>query len=265
MAQQRGQDMSKDFTVSLKGRRALITGASKGLGAHFAHTLAAACADVALAARDAQSCESLCSELRNQGIKAVAVTMDVTSGASVHDAVTQAAHGLGGLDIVINNAGVTETVPLIDQDEQTWDRILDTNLKGGFLVAQTAARIMRDSGSGGSIVNVASILGHRVAGQVAAYAASKAALVQLTKSMALEWARYGIRVNALCPGYIATTLNREFLDSEPGQALMKRIPQRRFGTLSDLEGPLLFLCSSASGYVTGSSLVADGGHLVSSL
>jgi NAD(P)-dependent dehydrogenase (short-subunit alcohol dehydrogenase family) len=124
---------------------------------------------------------------------------------------------------------------------------------------------MREARTGGSIVNVASILGHRVAGQVAAYAASKAALVQLTKSMALEWARYGIRVNALCPGYIATTLNREFLDSEPGQALMKRIPQRRFGTLADLDGPLLFLCSSASRYMTGSSLVADGGHLVSSL
>ncbi len=227
--------MSTDFTVSLKGRRALITGASKGLGAHFAKTLAGVGADVALAARDAQSCESLCVELRKHGLRSVAVAMDVTSSASVKDAVAQAARELGGLDIVINNAGVTETVPLIDQDEQTWDRILDTNLKGGFLVAQASARMMRDAGTGGSIVNVASILGYRVAGQVAAYAASKAALVQLTKSMALEWARYGIRVNALCPGYIATTLNREFLESEPGQALMKRIPQRRFGELSDLE------------------------------
>lgn len=257
--------MSPDFTVSLKGRRTLITGASKGLGAHFAQTLAAAGADVALAARDAQGCENLCARLRQHGVKAAAIAMDVTSGTSVQDAVSRAARELGGLDIVINNAGVTETVPLIDQDEAAWDRILDTNLKGGFLVAQAAARMMRDARTGGSIVNVASILGHRVAGQVAAYAASKAALVQLTKSMALEWARYGIRVNALCPGYIATTLNRDFLDSEPGQALMKRIPQRRFGTLADLDGPLLFLCSSASGYVTGSSLVADGGHLVSSL
>lgn len=257
--------MSSDFGVSLTGRRALITGASKGLGAHFAHTLAAAGADVALAARDAQACESLCVGLRNKGVKAIAVAMDVTSRSSVQDAVTQAAHDLGGLDVVINNAGVTDTVPLIDQDEQTWDRILDTNLKGGFLVAQAAARIMRDARTGGSIVNVASILGHRVAGQVAAYAASKAGLVQLTKSMALEWARYGIRVNALCPGYIATDLNQDFLASDAGQALMKRIPQRRFGTLADLEGPLLFLCTDASGYVTGSSLVADGGHLVSSL
>lgn len=257
--------MSRDFQVSLTGRRALITGASKGLGAHFAQTIATAGADVALAARDAQSCERLCAEMRQNGVKAVAVAMDVTSGASVHDAVTRAACTLGGLDIVINNAGVTETVPLIDQDEQTWDRILDTNLKGGFLVAQAAARIMRDAKTGGSIVNVASILGHRVAGQVGAYAASKAALVQLTESMALEWARYGIRVNALCPGYIATTLNQDFLASEPGQALMKRIPQRRFGKLPDLEGPLLFLCSNASGYVTGTSVVADGGHLVSSL
>jgi NAD(P)-dependent dehydrogenase (short-subunit alcohol dehydrogenase family) len=124
---------------------------------------------------------------------------------------------------------------------------------------------MKDSGRGGSIVNVASILGHRVAGQVAAYAASKAALVQLTKSMALEWARFEIRVNALCPGYIETSLNRAFFQSEAGQGLIRRIPQRRLGQLADLEGPLVLLCSDASAFMTGSSLVVDGGHLVSSL
>lgn len=257
--------MSGDYKVSLAGRRALITGASKGLGAHFAQTLAASGACVALAARDAKACEALCRTLRQTGARAVAVSMDVTSSASVQEAVAQAARELDGIDIIINNAGVTGTVPLIDQDEPTWDKILDTNLKGAFLVGQAAARLMRDQRTPGSIINVASILGHRVAGQVAAYAASKAALVQLTKSMALEWARYGIRVNALCPGYIATDLNQDFLTSDAGQALMKRIPQRRFGTLNDLEGPLLFLCSNASGYVTGSSLIADGGHLVSSL
>ena len=257
--------MSGEFKVSLAGRRALVTGASKGLGAHFAQTLATAGASVAVAARDADACETICTRLRANGVRAVAVAMDVGSRASVDAAVARAASELGGLDILVSNAGVTETVPLIDQDEIGWDRILDTNLKGAFLVGQAAARIMRDTGSGGSIVNVASILGHRVAGQVAAYAASKAALVQLTKSMALEWARYGIRANALCPGYIATGLNQVFLSGDAGQALMKRIPQRRFGTLSDLEGPLLFLCSNASSYVNGSSLVADGGHLVSSL
>ena len=257
--------MSEDFKVSLAGRRALVTGASKGLGAHFANTLAAAGASVAVAARDMSACETLCAKLRADGVKAVAVAMDVSSPASVELAVATAAVKLGGLDILVNNAGVTQTVALIDQDEMGWDRILDTNLKGAFLVGQAAARIMRDNRSGGSIVNVASILGHRVAGQVAAYAASKAALVQLTKSMALEWARYGIRANALCPGYIATELNQDFLSGDAGQALLKRIPQRRFGNLADLEGPLLFLCSNASSYVTGSSLVADGGHLVSSL
>lgn len=257
--------MGQDFRVSLAGRRALVTGSSKGLGAHFARTLAAAGAQVAVAARDVAVCRTLCESIIADGGKAVPVALDVSSKTSVANAVADAAGILGGLDLVVNNAGVTQTVPLIDQDEEGWDRIFDTNLKGAYLVGQAAARTMRDAKSGGAIINVASILGHRVAGQVAAYAASKAALVQLTKSMALEWARFNIRVNALCPGYIQTDLNSEFLQSDPGQALMKRIPQRRFGALADLEGPLLFLCSDASAYVTGSSLVADGGHLVSSL
>ncbi|MCB1485341.1 MAG: glucose 1-dehydrogenase [Hyphomicrobiaceae bacterium] len=257
--------MTKDLVISLSDRRTLITGASKGLGAHFAHVLAASGADVAVAARDLKACESVCDSIRSRGGKAVAVAMDVSSSDSVSSAVERAATALGGLDILINNAGITQTIPLIDQDEAAWDRIFDTNLKGGFLVAQAAARAMRDQGNGGNIVNVASILGHRIAGQVAAYAASKAALVQLTKSMALEWARFSIRVNALCPGYIETDLNRDFLESDVGQALTKRIPQRRFGTLADLEGPLLFLCSDAARYMTGTSLVVDGGHLVSSL
>jgi NAD(P)-dependent dehydrogenase (short-subunit alcohol dehydrogenase family) len=257
--------MSSDFNVSLAGRRALVTGASKGLGAHFAETLAGAGASVALAARDETACAAVCAKLRATGVNAVAVAMDVSSSASVEQAVAKAANALGGIDILINNAGVAQSVPLIDQDEAGFDRIMDTNLKGAFLAGQAAARVMRDEKSGGSIVNVASILGHRVAGQVAAYAASKAGLVQLTKSMGLEWARYNIRVNALCPGYIETDLNREFFETEAGKAVVKRIPQRRLGTLADLEGPLLFLCSDASRYVTGTSLVADGGHLVSSL
>lgn len=257
--------MADDFKVSLQGHRALVTGASKGLGAHFARTLAASGAHVAVAARDRAACQALCDKLEAAGATALPVAMDVSAPDKVGKAVKEAAHALGGLDILINNAGVTETVPLIDQDEAGWDRILDTNLKGAFLVGQAAAKVMRDAQTGGTIVNVASILGHRVAGQVGAYAASKAALVQLTKCMALEWARYGIRVNALCPGYIETDLNREFLDSDLGQALKKRIPQRRFGTLAELDGPLLFLCSKASSFVTGTSLVADGGHLISSL
>ena len=140
-----------------------------------------------------------------------------------------------------------------------------TNLRGGFLVAQAAGRMMRAQGRGGAIVNIASILGLRVAGQVAAYAASKAAVVQLTRAMAFELARHAIRVNALCPGYVETDLNRDFFAGEQGQALIRRIPQRRLGRLSDLDGPLLLLCSDAGAYMTGVALPVDGGHLVSSL
>lgn len=254
-----------NFNVSLAGRRALITGASKGLGEHFARTLAAAGASIAVGARKLEDCERICAEIRRTGGTAIPVALDVTSSSSLTGAVAKAVKDLGGIDILVNNAGVTETVPLIDQDEAGWDRIFDTNLKGAFLVGQAVARTMRSGGNGGTVVNVASILGHRVAGQVAAYAASKAALVQLTKSMALEWARYDISVNALCPGYIATDINRDFFESDAGKALIKRIPQRRLGTLQDLEGPLLFLCSDAARYMTGTSLIADGGHLVSSL
>jgi NAD(P)-dependent dehydrogenase (short-subunit alcohol dehydrogenase family) len=176
-----------------------------------------------------------------------------------------AANGLGKLDILVNNAGVTLTKPLLEIAEAEWDRQVDTNLKGAFLVAQAAAKLMRDQGTGGAIVNIASILGLRVAGQVAAYLTSKAGIVHLTKGMALELARHRIRVNALCPGYIETDLNREFFASDTGRTLIKRIPQRRLGQASELEGPLLLMCSDAGSYMTGAVLAVDGGHLVSSL
>ena len=254
-----------NFKVDLKGHRALVTGASKGLGADFARRLAAAGAHVAVAARRLEDAERVCKSIRSKGGLADAIMLDVTSAKSVTDGVAAAKAALGGLDILVNNAGVAETVPLLDQDEAGWDKTLDTNLKGAFLVGQAAARLMSEQKGGGTIVNVASITAFRVAGQIAAYAASKAALVQLTRSMALEWARYGIRVNALCPGYIATDINKDIFESAAGQAMIKRIPQRRLGSLEDLEGPLLFLCSDASRFMTGSSLVADGGHLISSL
>lgn len=253
------------FHASLDGRTVLVTGASKGLGGFFAERLAASGGRVAVAARQIGACEEVCGRIRAAGGTAMALALDVTSAASAEDAVATVKGAWGRLDVLVNNAGVTVTTPLLDQDDAEWDRILDTNLKGAFLVGQAAARAMAADGKGGTIVNVASILGHRVAGQVAAYAASKAALVQLTKSMALEWARHGIRANALCPGYVETDLNRDFFESEAGVALIRRIPYRRLGQLADLEGPLLFLCSDASAYVTGTSLVVDGGHLVSSL
>jgi NAD(P)-dependent dehydrogenase (short-subunit alcohol dehydrogenase family) len=249
----------------LSGRAALVTGASSGLGRHFAGVLAKAGARVALAARRVDSLEEVRAAIVGAGGTAVVVELDVTDAGSVRRAVAGAADGLGGLDILINNAGVTASASFLDMDEDAWDRVVDTNLKGCFLVAQEAARHMREGGKGGSIVNVASILGIRVAGHLASYVASKGGLVHLTKAMALELARHNIRVNALCPGYLETELNQDFFASDAGKALIKRIPQRRLGRLEELDGPLLLLCSDAGSYMTGSVIAVDGGHLVSSL
>lgn len=251
--------------MSVKDRVALVTGASSGLGAHFARMLAGEGATVILAARRVAVLEALKAEIEATGGKAQTVALDVGDEASVAAAFAELdARGVA-LDIVINNAGISGAAPAISLTAKDWDSVVDTNLKGVFLVAQAAAQRMRDAKRGGSIVNVASILGHRVAGSVAAYAASKAGVVHLTEALALEWARYGIRVNSLCPGYIETDLNRDFFATEPGLALIKRIPQRRLGAPSDLDGALLLLASDAGRYMTGSSVVVDGGHLVSSL
>lgn len=252
------------YSMSLEGRRALVTGASGGLGAHFAGVLARAGAKVALGARREADCEREAQVIRAAGGTAIALSLDVLDGKSVAAAVMRASEALGGLDILVNNAGVALTKPLIETDEGEWDRVLDTNLKGAFLVAQAGARLMAQGG-GGAIVNIASILGLRVAGMVAPYAAAKAGLVQLTKSMALEWARHSIRVNALCPGYVATDINRDFFASEAGRKLIARIPQRRLLSPEDLDGPLLLLASDAGAAITGAALAVDGGHLVSTL
>jgi NAD(P)-dependent dehydrogenase (short-subunit alcohol dehydrogenase family) len=244
----------------LSGRAALVTGASSGLGRHFALTLAHAGADVAVAARRMDMLETLAAEIAKIGRKAVAIPLDVTNTASVEAAVDQAATVLGGLDILINNSGVAPSDAALDVDEATWDRCLETNLKGAWLTAQECARRMIQGGKGGVIVNIASILSVRVQKGTAPYAISKAGLLQMTKALALEWARYGIRVNALAPGYIETDISRAFLQSEPGQRMMKSIPQRRFGQAEDLDGALLFLTSDASQYVTGVFLPVDGGH-----
>lgn len=218
----------------------LVTGASKGLGAFFVARLAISGARVAVASRRLSECEEICKRIRAAGGEAMPLSLDVTDAGSAQAAVAAVVDRWGCLDIFVNNAGITATVPLLTQDEAAWDRIIDTNLKGAFLMGQAAARAMVAAGNGGAITNVASILGLRIAGQVAAYSASKAGLIQLTHSMALEWARHQIRVNALCPGYIETDLNRDFFASGLGQALVHRIPQRRLGRLEDLEGPLLF-------------------------
>jgi NAD(P)-dependent dehydrogenase (short-subunit alcohol dehydrogenase family) len=195
----------------------------------------------------------------------VAVAMDVTDPESVERGVSEIADRLGPATVVVNNSGIAASATALDLDPGEWDKVMDTNVKGAWLVARTAAKRMIEARLEGSIINIATILGFRVAGRVAPYAASKAGLVQLTRALAFEWARHRIRVNALAPGYIETDLNRDFFASDPGKALIARIPQRRLGQPADLDGALLLLASDASAYMTGSTIVVDGGHLQSTL
>jgi 2-deoxy-D-gluconate 3-dehydrogenase len=194
-----------------------------------------------------------------------AYELDVTDAASVADAIAKISADLGAPAIVVNNAGTVARGPSLELDEAAWNGVLDVNLSGVFRVAQASAREMVRSGTRGTIINIASILGLRVRAQVAAYAASKAAVVQLTQALALEWAEHGIRVNAIAPGYFETDINRELLRSAAGQAIVARIPQQRVGQPAELDGPLLLLASDASSYMTGAVIPVDGGHLVSTL
>jgi NAD(P)-dependent dehydrogenase (short-subunit alcohol dehydrogenase family) len=249
----------------LSARHALVTGASSGLGRHFAGVLAAAGARVTVAARREAALAETVASIRAAGAEAQSVRMDVTDASSVEQAFAAAEAEFGPVAILINNAGVTMTRAAIDVELNDWTSVIDTNLKGAWVVAQHAAKRMIHHGTSGSIVNIASILGLRVAGGVASYAISKAAVVQMTKALALEWARHGIRVNALAPGYIETELNDAFFGSDAGKALIRRIPQRRLGEARELDGPLLLLASDAGSYMTGSVIAVDGGHLVSGL
>lgn len=253
-------------SLRLEGRRALVTGASTGLGLHFAEVLAAAGAEVVLAARRVDKLQAEAERLRAGGARVHCVALDVTDGQSVKDAFADAEAELGGpVDILVNNAGVSGDSFFLNLEEEEWDFVVDTNLKGAYLVAREMAQRLVAAKQGGSIINIASILGFRVAAVLAPYCASKAGLVHLTKAMALELARYRIRVNAIAPGYIETDINRGYFDTEPGQKMLARIPMKRLGEKQELAGPLLLLASDAGAYMTGSVIEVDGGHLCSTL
>src|ERR1700675_3711499 len=228
---------------SLDGKHVLVTGGSSGLGRFFAAFLAARGAQVTVAARRAEALAKTVDDIGTANGRAQSVVMDVTAAASIECALDAAEGRFGPIDIVVNNAGVTATRPAFDQDETDWDKVVDTILKGVWLVAQAAGRRMVAHHVKGSVINIASILGLRVASSVAPYAISKAGVVQMTKVLALEWARHMIRVNALAPGYIETELNEAFFASDAGKALIRRIPQRRLGEARELDGALLLLAS----------------------
>lgn len=256
-------DLAERF--ALEGRVALVTGASGTLGARFAETLAGAGATVVLAARRTQAMAPLRDRLAAAGARAMVVALDVTDPKAVAAAFDATEDELGPVDVLVNNSGIAEPGAALAQSEADWARIFAVNLDGARRMSVEAARRMVARGQGGAVVNVASILGLRQGAGVSAYATTKAALIQMTKQHALEWARHGIRVNALAPGYIETDLNRDYFAGTHGQAMIRRIPQRRLGAPQDLDGPLLLLASDAGAFMTGAVLVADGGHLVSPL
>jgi NAD(P)-dependent dehydrogenase (short-subunit alcohol dehydrogenase family) len=255
--------MSKRF--DLAGKVALVTGASSGLGVHFARTLSQAGAAVALAARRTERLGALRTELNQAGGRAASIELDVQSGASIAAALDAAEQTLGTIDVLVNNAGISIVRPALDMPEDDWDAVVNTNLRGAWLVAQTQARRWVAAKRPGVVVNIASILGLRTIGQVAPYNASKAGLIHLTRALAMEWARHDIRVNAICPGYIETEMNSDFWKTPAGQRLIERIPQRRIGKPEHLDGALLLLASDAGSFMTGSVVTVDGGHTVNSL
>ena len=255
-----------DLGAALRGRHVLVTGASSGLGEHFARLCARCGAAVTVGARRRDRLDALVNELTALGSpEARALDLDVADEASVRDALGAVTSHGPPLDVVVNNAGVAGGGMAIDLGVEVFDTVIGTNLRGVWLVSTAAARTWRDAGRPGTIVNIASILGTRVASGVAPYAVSKAGVLQMTQALALEWARYGIRVNALAPGYIATDINQDFFATEAGRAMVNRIPLRRLGRPEDLDAAFLLLATDASAWTTGAMLPVDGGHLVSSL
>jgi len=258
------------YTIDLSGRIALVTGASSGLGAQFARTLARAGAGVVLASRRVEKLKDLRARIEGEGGAAHVVELDVTDVASVKAAVAHAETEMGSIDILVNNSGVSTTQRLVDVTEADYDFVFDTNTKGAFFVAQEVAKrmIARSRGAapgsftGGRIVNIASMAGLKVLPQIGAYCMSKAAVVQMTKAMALEWGRFGINVNALCPGYIDTEINHQHWQTEQGQKLMAMLPRKRVGQPQDLDALIVMLASDQSHFVNGAVIAADDGFAV---
>jgi NAD(P)-dependent dehydrogenase (short-subunit alcohol dehydrogenase family) len=252
-------------SFDLTGQVALVTGASSGIGRHLAGLLAAAGAKVALAARRPDRLVELGREIEAAGGQSLPVACDVTLSDDVTAAVATAENELGPLSILINNAGVVVSKPLFEHTEADWDYVLDTNLKGAWLAAREFAHHLVGLKRPGRIINISSVLGFRTIGRVPAYCAAKAGLTHLTHVLAMELARYGILVNAVAPGYVETDFNRAFFQTEPGRALISRIPLKRLGQSDDLDGAVLFLASPASAYVTGAVIAVDGGHGVAAI
>ena len=255
-----------DFAPLMRGRCVFITGASSGIGAHLARVSARLGAKVAIAARRADALRALEAELRDLGAAdALALALDVADAASIEPVIRAARQRFGALDVVLNNAGVAPDGAAMDTPIERFDHVLDVNLRGAYAVATAAGRVWREDKRGGSLINVASILGLRQASGVSPYAISKAGVVQMTKVLALEWARHGIRVNALAPGYIDTPMTSDFFATDMGKSMIARIPMRRIGRPEDLDGPFLLLATDASAFMTGAVIPVDGGHVVNSL
>lgn len=255
-------DLARDLTQ----KRVLITGASSGIGAHFARLCAESGAYVGIAARRTERLEELGQELLQTGAEGVcSLELDVSDGASIHACSARAIETFGGLDILVNNAGIVRQGPALDQTAEDFDAVIDVNLRGVWLMAISCGRHWRETKTPGNIINITSTGGLKVGPDLASYGVSKAGAVHMTKALAREFADYGVRVNALAPGYFETELNTEFLSSEKGVELLQRLPMGRKGDLEELDGPFLLLASDASSYMTGSVIPVDGGYLVSSM
>lgn len=250
------------YEIDLSGKVALITGASSGLGARFAKVLASAGATVALAARRVERLKELRAEIDADGGEAHVYQLDVTDLASVRGCIARVEQDFKKIDILVNNSGVSATARITDTTEEDYDFVMNTNAKGAFFVAQQTAKVMIAQKTAGRIINIASVAGMKVMSQLSVYCMSKAAVVHMTRAMALEWGRHGINVNAICPGYIVTEINAAHFETEAGQKLVSLLPRRRAGKPEDLDGILMLLASDESRFVNGAAITADDGLAV---